>query len=213
MSSLRPVPCLREEVGVAAASRAPVSLRARLSRSRLEPADAELVINVVAIYRTVGFATGNTAEIALAGCSFPAELLELRLGPLLRLILFVGSIKEQDRLRGNSSISGPQTFRRDGDRSCRSDSVGRLVAALGGGSTTYAPAGNHQSDRSQLQRDLRQFLPPPVSFFRATVGFLHEAFERFVIEDWKGLIRGQHRYFSAAVRRNSHWVTVNEAER
>ena len=27
------------------------------------------------------------------------------------------------------------------------------------------------------------------------------------------MIRGQHRYFSAAVRRNSHWVTADEAER
>lgn len=27
------------------------------------------------------------------------------------------------------------------------------------------------------------------------------------------MVRGQHRYFSAAVRLNSHWVTVNEAER
>src|SRR5688572_9651465 len=26
-------------------------------------------------------------------------------------------------------------------------------------------------------------------------------------------VRGQHRYFLAAVRRNSHWVAVNEAER
>src|SRR5439155_25322345 len=43
-------------------------------------------------------------------------------------------------------------------------------------------------------------------------GYLHAAFERFVIEDWKGLIRGQHRYFSAAVRQNSQWVTANEAE-
>jgi hypothetical protein len=48
---------------------------------------------------------------------------------------------------------------------------------------------------------------------RREFGFLHDSFERFVIEDWKGFIRGQHRYFSAAVRRNSHWVPANEAER
>jgi hypothetical protein len=48
---------------------------------------------------------------------------------------------------------------------------------------------------------------------RREFGFLHDAFERFVIEDWNGLIRGQHRYFSAAVRRNSRWVTANEAEK
>ena len=52
-----------------------------------------------------------------------------------------------------------------------------------------------------------------VFFPRSEFGFLHDVFERFVIEDWKGLIRGQHRYFSAAVRRNSHWVTADEAEK
>ncbi|HYM74853.1 MAG TPA: hypothetical protein VE377_02655 [Candidatus Dormibacteraeota bacterium] len=48
---------------------------------------------------------------------------------------------------------------------------------------------------------------------RSEFGFLHDAFERFVVEDWPGLIRGQHRYFSSAVRRSSHWVAANEAER
>jgi len=47
---------------------------------------------------------------------------------------------------------------------------------------------------------------------RSEFGFLHDVFERFVIEDWPGLIRGQHRYFSAAVRRSSQWVTANAAE-
>ena len=58
------------------------------------------------------------------------------------------------------------------------------------------------------------FIATCFAFFRAgEFGFLHDAFERFVIEDWKGLIRGQHRYFSSAVRRSSHWVAANEAER
>jgi hypothetical protein len=48
---------------------------------------------------------------------------------------------------------------------------------------------------------------------RSEYGFMHDVFERFVIEDWPGLIRGQHRYFSAAVLQNSHWMTANEAER
>jgi hypothetical protein len=48
---------------------------------------------------------------------------------------------------------------------------------------------------------------------RGEFGFLHEVFERFVIEDWKGLIRGQHRYFSPVVRQKCYWVTASEAER
>ena len=84
-----------------------------------------------------------------------------------------------------------------------------------------------------LREVLRNMLPPEVAdpaalnfskifgnFYRhlfrvlprSEFGFLHDAFEKFVIEDWKGFIRGQHRYFSAAVRQNSQWVTANEAE-
>jgi hypothetical protein len=44
-------------------------------------------------------------------------------------------------------------------------------------------------------------------------GFLREEFERFVVADWKGLIRGAHRYFSDTVRAQSHWVCSNEAEK
>jgi hypothetical protein len=36
---------------------------------------------------------------------------------------------------------------------------------------------------------------------RSEFGLLHDAFETFVIEEWKGLVRGQHRYFSVKVRR------------
>jgi hypothetical protein len=48
---------------------------------------------------------------------------------------------------------------------------------------------------------------------RSEFGFLHDAFERFVIEDWDGFIRGQHRYFSAFTRRNCQWMAANEAEK
>ena len=65
----------------------------------IEPADRDLVAINAAIYRAAGFPPGDAAEIALANCGFPAELLDLQLGRLLRLVLFVGSIKEQDRLR------------------------------------------------------------------------------------------------------------------
>ncbi len=48
---------------------------------------------------------------------------------------------------------------------------------------------------------------------RSEFGFFHDVFERFVIEDWKGLCRGQHRYFSAAARQNSQWIPADQAER
>jgi len=36
---------------------------------------------------------------------------------------------------------------------------------------------------------------------RTEFGFLHDVFERFVIEDWPGLIRGQHRSLPRCARR------------
>ena len=181
----------------------------------VEPADAHLAAINAAIYRGAGFPPGDAAEIALANCGFPAELLELRLGSLLRLVLFVGSIKEQDRLRRKQ-----QHF-----------AATNLAVAIEIGRAAATMLGDWPRP---LRAVLRHMLPPEtdnpaVLNFRGIFGnfyrhlfrvlprnefeFLHEAFERFVIEDWKGLVRGQHRYFSAAVRGNSRWVTVNEAER
>ena len=47
---------------------------------------------------------------------------------------------------------------------------------------------------------------------RKEFGFLHDAFEEFVVQDWKGLVRGQHRFFPTLTRRNSQWMPAQEAE-
>ncbi len=180
----------------------------------LEPADKELVAINAAIYRAAGFPPGDAAKTVVANCGFPAELLELPLGPLLRLVLFVGSIKEQDRLRRKQQYFASTNL-------AVAIEIGRAAATM-------------LSDWPQpLLAVLRRMLPPETAnpaalnfcdifgnFYRhlfcvlprREFGFLHDAFERFVIEDWKGLVRGQHRHFSAAVRRSSHWVATNEAE-
>jgi hypothetical protein len=180
----------------------------------IEPADGDLVAINTAIYRAAGFPYGNAAKVALANCGFPAELLELRLGPLLRLVLFVGSIKEQDRLRSKQQYFAATNL-------AVATEIGRAAATMLG-------------DWPQsLRAVLRRMLPPEAAnpatlnfreifgnFYRHLFrvlprnefGFLHEAFESFVIEDWRGFVRGQHRYFSTAVRRSSHWVAANEAE-
>lgn len=146
---------------------------------------------------------------------FPPELLCLKLGPLLRLILFTGSIREEDRLRQKQ----------------------RPFAA-----TNLAAATAVDREAVSLLRDwphpfhevLRRMLPPASddpstlnfsrifgNFYRhlfcvlssSDFGFLREEFERFVVADWKGLIRGNHRYFSEALHAQSPWVCSNEAEK
>ena len=47
---------------------------------------------------------------------------------------------------------------------------------------------------------------------RKEFGFLHNAFEEFVVEDWKGLVRGQHRLFAPLTRKNSQWMSAQQAE-
>ena len=46
---------------------------------------------------------------------------------------------------------------------------------------------------------------------RKEFGFLHDAFEEFVIEDWKGLVRGQHRFFAPLTRKNSQRMSAQQA--
>ncbi len=180
-----------------------------------EAANADLVAMNTLIYRAAGFSLGAAAELELNDYHFPPDLGRLALGPLLRLVRFLGLIGEKDRLR-RKQRPFPRTD---------------LVTAIQAGQTATAVLRDWPRP---LREVLQRMLPPDAdnpaalkfseifgNFYRhlfrvlprREFGFLHDAFERFVIEDWKGLIRGQHRYFSTATRRNSHWVTVNEAER
>ena len=179
-----------------------------------EAADSDLVAINAAIYRAAGFPSGEVAELDLTNYGFPREMLELRLGSLLRLILFVGSIREKDRLR----------------RKQRPFAATDLAAATEIGRAAVAVLRDWPSP---LRKVLRCMIPqedePAALNFKAIFGnfyrhlfcvlprsefgFFHDAFERFVVEDWKGLVRGQHRYFSDATRRNSQWMPADEAER
>jgi len=180
----------------------------------IEPAERDLLAINTAIYRAAGFPPGDTAERTLFSCGFPGEILSLKLGSLLRLILFVGSIKEHDKLRRRQQYFAATNL----DLAIE---IGRAAATI------------MEGWPRTLRAVLRRMLPPEASnpeafnfseifgnFYRHLFrvlprdefGFFHEAFERFVIEDWKGPVRGQHRYFSVAVRRSSHWVAMNQAE-
>jgi hypothetical protein len=178
-------------------------------------ATVDLVAINAAIYKAAGLSLSAAAELDLAACAFPPGMLALRLGPLLRFILFVGAIRQEAGLR----------------RKQRPFASTNLVAAAEIDGSAAALLSNWPR---RLREALRHMLPPePIhpaalnfqaifgNFYRhlfcvlprGEFGFLHDAFERFVIEDWKGLIRGQHRYFSATVRQNSAWVALTEAER
>ena len=180
-----------------------------------EPATSDLVAINAVIYRAATATTGEAAALDLMDCGFPSQMLELRLGALLRLILFIGAIREKDGLRRKqrpfAATDLPTATEidrsavavlRDWPRSLR-----EVLRHMLPPESTHPAAFNFSEIFGNFYRHLFRVLP------RGDFGFLHEAFEEFVIKDWKGLIRGQHRYFTAAVRCNSPWVTAGEAER
>ena len=180
-----------------------------------EAASADLVAMNTIIYRAAGFPPGAAAELELTNYHFPVELTQLTLGSLLRLIRFVGLIGEEN------------TLRRKQRPFPRTDPIAAIQAA---GVTIAVLRDWPRPLREMLKRMVQQKADDPAAlrfremfgnFYRhlfcvlprSEFGFLHDAFERFVIEDWKGLVRGQHRLFSMATRRNSYWMTAEEAEK
>jgi hypothetical protein len=168
-----------------------------------------------AICRAAGFPIANPAALDLTECNFSPEMLKLRLGSLLRLILFVGSIREKDRLRrkqrpfaatdigaATEIDRAAATVLRDWPKPFR-----EILRCMLPPEAENPTALNFKATFGNFYRHLFRVLP------RSEFGFLHEVFERFAIEDWKGLIRGQHRYFSPVVRQKCYWVTASEAER
>jgi len=176
--------------------------------------DDLVAINAV-IYRAAGLLPTADAELDVADCGFPREMLELRLGALLRLILFVGAIREKDGLRRKQRpFSATDLFvATEIDRAAVAilrdwpQPLREVLQHMLPPGSVHPAALNFSEIFGNFYRHLFRVLP------RSEFGFLHDVFERFVIEDWPGLIRGQHRYFSAAVRRNSPWVAAGEAER
>jgi hypothetical protein len=142
-------------------------------------------------------------------------MLEMKLGSLLRLILFLSSIKEKGRLGQKQrpfartdpaaaiEISrAAVTMLRDWPRPLREALKSMAPATLADPSAL-----NFRTIFPNFYRHLFYTLP------HGDFGFLRDVFERFVIEDWKGFIRGQHRYFSAETHRNSPWVSTGVAQR
>jgi hypothetical protein len=160
--------------------------------------------------------SGSPASMAsLAAGGFPPEVLRLGLGALLRLALFVGASREKEKLRrkqhpftatdlavATEIDRGAVALLRDWPRPLR-----ELLRNMLPPDVTDLAALNFSKIFGNFYRHVFRVLP------RGEFGFLQDAFESFVVEDWPGLIRGQHRYFSFAVRRSSHWVAANKAER
>jgi hypothetical protein len=179
-----------------------------------EVANDDLVAINAAIYRASGFPLGDAAEESNR-YHFPPEMARLGLGSLLMLVQFVGCAGG-DRMARWKQRRLPST-----DLATVTD-IGRIAAEV------------LRDWPRQLREALRRMLPAQreraadVSFRdvfgnfyrhllrvlpRADFGFLQEAFEEFVVEDWNGVLRRNSRCISFAIHRSTPWIPTDEAER
>jgi len=177
-------------------------------------ADTDLVAINAVIYRAAGFSPGTAAERDVDHYEFAPELAGLSLGSLLLLIRFVRSIRHEDvpnrRRRSYTRI----------DLNVATQTARTAAALLGNWPCQLRAALRHMIPEDENASHLEfnnVFGNFYFQLFRALprneFGFLHDVFEEFVREDWKGLLRGQHRFFSASTREKSPWLSLPEATR
>jgi TniQ len=156
-----------------------------------EVATPDLVAINAAIYKAAGFPPGEGAELDLVDRGFPPEMLRLSLGALLRLVLFVGSIHEKNKLRRKqrpfaaTDIAVATEIDRGADAVLRAwpRPLREVLRNMLPPGVTDPASLNFSKIFGNFYRHLFRVLP------RSEFGFLHDVFESFVIEDWKGLIR------------------------
>jgi len=188
--------------------------RCGMDLRQIEPqrSDENLVTINAAIWRAAGFYQESCAT-DVKRVDFLPDQIDLGLDALLRLIRFLGSVEDNGRLRRKQIrpfadldiatrigiaattmlMEWPRSFKATLRRMADEQSAG-------------AGALNFHKVFGNFYRHLFNVLP------RDEFGSLHDAFESFVAEDWNGLVRGQHRWFSDALRKSTKWLAANEAE-
>jgi hypothetical protein len=177
-----------------------------------ERAEDPLVSINAAIWSAAGFRR-EACEPEVKRVDFLPDQMNLQLDAMLRLIRFLGSVYEEGRIRRKQirpfaelDIAvrigiGASTMLMDWPRSFK-DILRRMADEQSQGPAAL----NFHKVFGNFYRHLFNVLP------RKEFGFLHDAFESFVAEDWNGLVRGQHRWFSDAIRKNTKWLVASEAE-
>jgi hypothetical protein len=176
-----------------------------------EAAAPDLLAINAAIYHAAGFPSDKAVNLDEASCRFPLKMYELGVGSLLRLVVFAGSLKEKDRLRRNALPfvatdliatmeigRAAATVLRDWPRPLH-EHLRHVVSQAPGA----AAAGHFDEVFGRIYRHVFQVFPGQ------EFGFLHDAFEHFVVEDWKWPIRRPHRHLSVA---SGRWISSREAE-
>jgi hypothetical protein len=180
-----------------------------------DPAPRDLLAIQALIYQASGITLTEQAQEDLRAVYLPPELERLELGSLLRIVVFAGSIGDEGSLRPKQRPFGATDL-------TGAKEIAREAAALFG----EWPRPFHEVLRRMLPAAAKD--PSKLNFSRiygnfyrhlfrvlsaGEAAFLRQEFERFVVADWKGLIRGNHRYFSPSVHTQSHWACAHDAEK
>lgn len=180
-----------------------------------DPAPRDLLAIQALIYQASGVALTDRAQEDLGAACLAPELQRLELGSLLRLVLFAGSIGDEGWLRPKQRPFAATDL-------TGAKNVGREAAAL----FREWPRPFHDALRHMLPAEVED--PSKLNFSRIygnfyrhlfrvlsddEAAFLRQEFEQFVVAEWRGLIRGNHRYFSPSVHTQSHWVCAHDAEK
>jgi hypothetical protein len=182
-----------------------------LRKVKPETAEENLVTINAAIYRAAGFFQED-CQSELRRANFLPVVADLQLDALLKLARFLGSIQEGGILRRDQirSFAKLGTAMKIGIEAATvlSDWPGSFREML----KRMVPTQVENTDLNfhnvfgNFFRHLYTVLP------RKEFGFLHNAFEEFVVEDWKGLVRGQHYLFAPLTRKHSQWMSAQQAE-
>ena len=183
------------------------SCRFDLRRIETKAGGTDLVAINAAIYHAAGFPQG-ASESDLNGAGYAPALLALRLDSLLRIISFAGSLPERPSVFLHQS-----RFASHFDAAIQTDCAAarllrdwprpfhEMLRRMGPATVENSAMLSLHDAYGRLYNQLRIFP-------REEFGFLHNAFEDFVTQDWKGLVRGQLRHHS-----HSQWIGAAEAGR
>jgi hypothetical protein len=183
------------------------SCRFDLRKIETKAAGTDLVAINAAIYHAAGFPQG-ASETDLNGAGYAPALLALRLDSLLRIISFAGSLPErpsvflhQSRFASHFDAAIQTSCAAEGLLRDWPRSFHKMLRCMGPAKVENSAMLSLNDAYGKLYNQLR-------TFPREEFGFLHNAFEDFVTQDWKGLVRGQLRHHSY-----SQWIGAAEAGR
>jgi hypothetical protein len=180
-------------------------------RERVGPqADSHVEAMTTALYLATNMSNERLRK-PTSNLGFPAELDSLELNSLTTLVAFLGAMGQGKHAKQTAYVPTSLESTIELLRS-----AGRVLAKWPNGFHDFLS--KMQKSSSQLA-DAITFRDAFGNHFRGLVGlgaeftFLLVAFEKFIVSEWPGVVRRQHRSFSDSFHSQYPWITAQEAKR